>query len=199
MVEKTERVVHFWALISENGRGPHVAGMDAFGVMCTSTALVEFDPIAGTAKTASGRPYRLDGPPEPDYGLAVAHELWSRVYNLEGSDIRSLSPDEAVALISKRGNKFFGCSPKAYGRGNVFRDLDLPNPDVLMVKTDAAISIASLIHERGLSVEEAAEIVGIEAHQLRGIIERGRFDDVSVERLDKIVEALETHAPGTQP
>lgn len=199
MVEKTERILHFWALVSENGRGPHLAGMDTFGVMRTSTALVEFDPVAGTAKTASGRPYRLDGPAEPDYGLAVAHELWSRVYNLEGSDIRTLSPDEAVALISERGNRLFGSSLEADGRRNVFRDLDLPNPDVLMVKTDAAISIASLIQERGLSVEEAADIVGIEAYQLRGIIERGRFDDVSVERLDKIVEALEAHAPGRQP
>ncbi|MER8571390.1 helix-turn-helix domain-containing protein [Mesorhizobium sp. M1409] len=61
---------------------------------------------------------------------------------------------------------------------------------VLPAKADAAISIATLIHERGLTIEQAAEIAELEAGVLRGIVEHGRVDGISLERLDRVSEAL---------
>ena len=128
---KSERILTRWGIVIANGHGPYLAGLEPSGTTRTSTPLVEYDPVAGTATTASGRLYRMLG------------------------------------------------------------DADVASPDVALIKADAAISIATRIHERGLSIEQAAELVGMEADTLRGIVSKGRVDGVSLERLDRIVEALE--------
>ncbi|MBZ9798723.1 XRE family transcriptional regulator [Mesorhizobium sp. ES1-4] len=254
--------------------GPILAGCEDLEIRRTSTPLVEFDPFRLTAVTASGRPYRLVGDPEPGYALIAFHSLW----NASDAEVRVVSPAEAVALIAKQGNAPFEHTPAEQARldlkklrhlaaqtrmqitvmgiaedeaarraglsvdelrgllsadpswvsadradqafvrlvgtayrwvrddiiipdpdadsfpmgssGNIFRDLGFPDADVRFVKADAAISIAALIHERGLSMAEAADLVGMAADTLFGIVTHGRVDGVSLERLDRVVEAL---------
>ena len=43
--------------------------------------------------------------------------------------------------------------------GNVFADLDLPDPDLLQMKADLMIAVMAAIEERGLTQTEAAHIV----------------------------------------
>lgn len=66
--------------------------------------------------------------------------------------------------------------------GNVFADLGLPDPDLLLAKAEFAIAISSIIRERGLTQSAAARELGV--HQSRiSAISRGRLDDFSLERL----------------
>ena len=95
-------------------------------------------------------------------------------------DASGITPDEADRVLTALVAKLWG-----YRTGNA----------VARAKDDAAVSIAALLHERGLSMAEAAELVGLEAEKLRGLVEHGRVDGLSLERLDKVVEALEV-VPG---
>ena len=45
--------------------------------------------------------------------------------------------------------------------GNVFADLNLPNPEERLVKATIALSIGELIEKRGLTQEEAGTILGL--------------------------------------
>jgi predicted XRE-type DNA-binding protein len=73
--------------------------------------------------------------------------------------------------------------------GNVFADLGLPDPDLLMAKAEVASAIASIIRERGLTQTAAARELGV--HQARiSAITRGRLDDFSLERLLAIARRL---------
>lgn len=66
--------------------------------------------------------------------------------------------------------------------GNVFADLGLPDPDLLMAKAEVASAITSIIRERALTQTAAARELGV--HQARiSAITRGRLDDFSLERL----------------
>lgn len=66
--------------------------------------------------------------------------------------------------------------------GNVFADLGLPDPDLLLAKAEFAIAITGIIRERGLTQTAAANELGV--HQSRvSAITRGRLDDFSLERL----------------
>ncbi|MFD2054210.1 hypothetical protein ACFSQT_14235 [Mesorhizobium calcicola] len=217
MTKSTRTLLH-WALVVENGNGPYLAGQESNGRKRTSTPLVGYDPAAGTAVTASGRPYRLAGEADTEYGLAVAREVWSQIFDLTGSDIRTLTVDEAVAMIAANGNELYhrtpeeaalarqyGLAPEDIGTeipwSEFIDELVIPDPVgdelVLLVKADAVTSIAALIHERCLTIDEAAELVDLEAAVLRGLVEHGRTDGVSIERLDKVYEALEA-APGNK-
>ncbi|WP_189590961.1 XRE family transcriptional regulator [Mesorhizobium sp. M8A.F.Ca.ET.207.01.1.1] len=74
--------------------------------------------------------------------------------------------------------------------GNIFRDLGLPNADVLLAKSELGLGIRDLISEKGLSVEDAAVIAGMEPAALLGALERPHRSGLSIERFDKIYEAL---------
>ena len=45
--------------------------------------------------------------------------------------------------------------------GNVFADLNLPNPEERLVKATIALSIGELIEKRGLTQEEAGTLLGL--------------------------------------
>ena len=87
--------------------------------------------------------------------------------------------------------------------GNVFADLGLPDPDLLLAKADLAITITNIIRERGLTQKAAARELGV--HQARvSAITRGHLDDFSLERLMAFVRRLGqdveiTVAPGSAP
>jgi hypothetical protein len=70
-------------------------------------------------------------------------------------------------------------------------NLGLTGPSVAQMKADAALAIASALHERDLSIEQAAAIARLEPGQLRGIVSRGRVDGLSLEQLELAVERLE--------
>ncbi|MER8573353.1 helix-turn-helix transcriptional regulator [Mesorhizobium sp. M1409] len=72
--------------------------------------------------------------------------------------------------------------------------------DVRLVKADATSDILALILDRGMTLDEAAGLAGIDVATLIGIVHHfpEGVDGVSLERLDKIVEALEV-APGRKP
>lgn len=57
--------------------------------------------------------------------------------------------------------------------GNVFADLDLPDADVLKIKSGLAIDIKVAIRDLGLSQQEAAERMGISAEQLASLAHSG--------------------------
>lgn len=89
--------------------------------------------------------------------------------------------------------------PKAWGGINIFRDLGFPDPEVRLAKADAAIAISDLIGNCGLTIDEAAGVAGLEPDVLRGIVEKGRTDGFSIERLDRIYEAVETFGNRRKP
>ncbi len=73
--------------------------------------------------------------------------------------------------------------------GNVFADLGLPNADEEMAKVDLAFEIARIIEERGLTQEEAAELIGVDQPKVSAVV-RYRLDGFSMERLYRFLNAL---------
>lgn len=63
--------------------------------------------------------------------------------------------------------------------GNVFADLNLPDAEVLMIKSGLAIDIKVAIRDLGLSQQEAAERMGISTEQLASLAHSGfaTFDE----------------------
>lgn len=75
------------------------------------------------------------------------------------------------------------------GSGNVFADLGLPESDLLLAKTDVAITITRILRERGLKQTAAARLLGIDQPKVSAIT-RGRLDDFSLERLMLLANRL---------
>lgn len=69
-----------------------------------------------------------------------------------------------------------------YGSGNVFADLDLPNPEELLAKSKLASTINDIIRARGLTQQKAAELMGIDQPKVSKIV-RGRLSEFSTEWL----------------
>jgi predicted XRE-type DNA-binding protein len=49
-----------------------------------------------------------------------------------------------------------------WSSGNVFADLGLDDPDLLLAKADLAIAITGIIRERGLTQAAAARALGVD-------------------------------------
>lgn len=73
--------------------------------------------------------------------------------------------------------------------GNVFADLDLPDPDEALAKAELVHRIGGIIAERGLTPAAAASLLGVEGPELSGLL-RGRFEDVPIGRLFRFLNAL---------
>lgn len=88
--------------------------------------------------------------------------------------------------------------------GNVFADLDLPNPEERLLKARLAIQIQEFLDEKGWTQHQAAEALGIDQPAISKLL-RGRLAGFSVERLLELVRRLghdievrisrEEHAP----
>lgn len=66
--------------------------------------------------------------------------------------------------------------------GNIFADLGRANPQEDQLKSDLARRISLVIREKGLTQQQAAEILGVDQPKVSALM-RGRISGVSVERL----------------
>ncbi|MBI3970391.1 MAG: XRE family transcriptional regulator [Chloroflexi bacterium] len=73
--------------------------------------------------------------------------------------------------------------------GNVFADLDLPDPDELDLKAELVYRISRIVAERELTQVQAAEVLGISQSKVAALL-RGRLDGFSVERLLRCLTTL---------
>lgn len=76
-----------------------LSGEDQYGQHWVSTTIAELDLETRTARTVSGRPYRLYGDPDPDYALEQALGILSRTYDLDGATVEAISLEEADAWL----------------------------------------------------------------------------------------------------
>jgi predicted XRE-type DNA-binding protein len=76
--------------------------------------------------------------------------------------------------------------------GNVFADLDLPNPEEYLLKAKLVSLINDVIDEHGWTQKEAAQQLGLKQPNISDL-KRGELDHFSVERLLYLVGKL-THS-----
>lgn len=74
--------------------------------------------------------------------------------------------------------------------GNVFADLNLPNPEERLVKATIAIAIGGLIEKRGLTQEEAGTILGLPQSSVSNLV-RGRLEKFTIDRLLRYMRKLD--------
>jgi len=80
-----------------------------------------------------------------------------------------------------------GCTPSC---GNVFADLGLPDPDLLLAKAKMSIKIERLIKERKLTQAKAAKLMGLTQPNISDLL-RGRLDGSTLDRLFRCLDALD--------
>jgi predicted XRE-type DNA-binding protein len=73
--------------------------------------------------------------------------------------------------------------------GNIFADLDLPNPRELDLKAQVAFLFGQMINKQNLSQSAAALKLGIAQPDVSRIL-NGRLDGFSLERLLTLVQGL---------
>lgn len=66
--------------------------------------------------------------------------------------------------------------------GNVFADLGFPNPDEEMAKARLALAITKAIRAKGLTQEQAAQLLGTTQSQISNI-GRGKFGNITYDKL----------------
>ncbi len=76
------------------------------------------------------------------------------------------------------------------GSGNVFKDLEIPNPEEYLAKTRLALIIYDIITERKLKRGKAATQLGISKSEVTALL-NGRLDDFSIERLFALLRKLD--------
>src|SRR5215216_1575119 len=75
------------------------------------------------------------------------------------------------------------------GSGNVFADLNLPNPDLAIAKAELVQRIRALIAERKLTQVNAAKLLGLDQPKVSALV-RGRVEGYSIDRLFRFLNAL---------
>jgi len=76
------------------------------------------------------------------------------------------------------------------GQGNIFADLDLEEPEELLVKARLVQRISRIIEGRGWTQVQAAERLGINQPKISALL-CGRLDGFSTERLLRFLNALD--------
>jgi predicted XRE-type DNA-binding protein len=76
------------------------------------------------------------------------------------------------------------------GSGNVFRDLGLPDADLLQAKADLVHRISIIIGRRGLTQTEAAEVLGIAQPKISALL-HGKLEGFSMDRLVRFLISLD--------
>ena len=75
------------------------------------------------------------------------------------------------------------------GSGNVFADLDLPNPELALAKAELVQRIRDLIAGRKLTQTKAAELLGLDQPKVSALV-RGRVEGFTYDRLFRFLTAL---------
>lgn len=75
--------------------------------------------------------------------------------------------------------------------GNVFADLEIPNPDEMLAKAELAVKIADILRRRRLTQVQAATVLGVDQPKVSALI-RGRLSGFSIERLLRFLLLLGT-------
>lgn len=75
------------------------------------------------------------------------------------------------------------------GSGNVYADFGFSNPEEAKCKAELAMLISDIINERGLTQQQAAELMHIDQPKVSKMM-RGILSEFSIERLLKFVLAL---------
>lgn len=73
--------------------------------------------------------------------------------------------------------------------GNVFADLNLPNPEERLIKAELARRISGIINQKGLTQIEAAELLDIDQPKVSALT-RGKLNGFSTTRLFRFLNAL---------
>ena len=76
--------------------------------------------------------------------------------------------------------------------GNVFADLNIPEPNLYLAKAKLAHQICTIIQSRNLTQVEAAEILGINQPKVSALT-RGNLDGFSSERLFRFLNLLDQY------
>ncbi len=74
--------------------------------------------------------------------------------------------------------------------GNVFRDLELPDSDELVVKAELVRRISEILRGRRLTQKQAAEVLGTTQPNVSNLM-NGRLAGLSLERLARYLNALD--------
>ena len=75
------------------------------------------------------------------------------------------------------------------GSGNVFADLNVPQPEEALGKAELAHKITTLIERRGLTQAEAAKLLDVDQPKISAL-RRGRLAGFSLDRLVRLVVLL---------
>jgi predicted XRE-type DNA-binding protein len=75
------------------------------------------------------------------------------------------------------------------GSGNVYADFGFSNPEEAKIKAELAMLISDIIKEKGLTQQQAAELMNIDQPKVSKIV-RGLLSEFSIERLLKFVLTL---------
>ena len=75
------------------------------------------------------------------------------------------------------------------GSGNVFADLDLPNPEQELLKAQLTLQIYTILKGSGMKQVEIAKILGVQQPQV-SLLMRNRAGNFSVGRLMEFLTAL---------
>lgn len=73
--------------------------------------------------------------------------------------------------------------------GNVFADLELPNPEEMLLKAELTRRISKIVKQRNLTQVEAAELLGIDQPKVSALM-RGKLSGFSPTRLFRFLNAL---------
>jgi predicted XRE-type DNA-binding protein len=88
--------------------------------------------------------------------------------------------------IKKTGKKALRVTE---GSGNVFADLELPNPEQELLKAELTLQIYSILKNSGMRQVEIARILGVQQPQV-SLLMRNRAGSFSVGRLMEFLTAL---------
>jgi hypothetical protein len=108
-------------------------------------------------------------------------ERAAEVVGLEPGRLRSLLDGSAEGWTAGEADRVFDALA---ARGTA-------DTGQALVRADISASIRRRVRDLGLSVEAAAGIAGLDAEVMRGIVERGETRGLSIERLDRVIEALD--------
>ena len=74
--------------------------------------------------------------------------------------------------------------------GNVFKDLEIPNPEEYLAKTRLALIINGIISKSELPQREAAKMLDLSKSQLSALSD-GLLDDFSIQHLFSLIRKLD--------